>query len=189
MTCPRAFECSYGYCRPRWLPTRRSRKFGVLWRYAGRSQERWPTHCAGLRIDGNPVGDVSHASDFRWAVRLSVPPPLSGHGDPYRLPNQAHILVVPKMDGSSPVNVNPALRPDIGSDVASSKAPADAAPQPLLRSGRGFGISVLFAVAGQCTITPFTSRATAFGLHSLFAVRSCPHSRDAQGSNKKQPQT
>src|ERR1039458_4463017 len=48
-----------------------------------------------------------------------------------------------------------ALRPDIGSDVASSKAPADAAPQPRLRSGRGFGISVLFAVAGQCTITPF----------------------------------
>src|ERR1039457_640367 len=51
-----------------------------------------------------------------------------------------------------------ALRPDIGSDVASSKAPADAAPQPRLRSGRGFGISVLFAVAGQCTITPFFDR-------------------------------
>ena len=49
------------------MPARRSRKFGVLWRYAGRSQERWPTHCAGLRIYGNPVGDVSNASDFRWA--------------------------------------------------------------------------------------------------------------------------
>src|ERR1035437_1471977 len=34
---------------------------------------------------------------------------------PYRLPKQAHILVGPKMDGSSPVNVNPALRVIIGS--------------------------------------------------------------------------
>ena len=30
---------------------------------------------------------------------------------PYRLPKQAHILVVPQMDGSSHVNVNPALSP------------------------------------------------------------------------------
>jgi hypothetical protein len=40
---------------------------------AGRSQERWLTRSAGLRIYGNPVGDVSHASDFRSAVRWGLP--------------------------------------------------------------------------------------------------------------------
>src|ERR1019366_10822741 len=35
VTCPRAFECSYGYCRPRWMPARRSRKLDVLWRLRG----------------------------------------------------------------------------------------------------------------------------------------------------------
>jgi hypothetical protein len=148
------------------MPARRSRKFGVLWRYAGRSQERWPTHYAGLRIYGNPVGDVSHASEFRWAERCSLPDRVyhrhyPGAEMPYRLPKQAHILVVPKMDGSSHVNVNPALRPDrpdIGSDAANSKAPADAAShnpasvQPRIQTP---GIPVLFAVASQRTIRRF----------------------------------
>ena len=73
VTCPRAFECSYGYCHPRWMPARRSRKFGVLWirgEVAGavadtlcRSEDLWQSRC----------GDVSHASDFRWAERCGLP--------------------------------------------------------------------------------------------------------------------
>jgi hypothetical protein len=39
----------------------------------GRSQERWPTRSGGLRICGNPIEDVSHASNFRSALRCILP--------------------------------------------------------------------------------------------------------------------
>ena len=52
-----------------------------------------------------------------------------------------------------------ALRVNIGSDVAIARPPGDAAHHnPCLAFGpriQTLGISVLFVVAGQCTITPF----------------------------------
>ena len=38
------------------------------------AQERWPTRSGGLRICGNPIRDVSHASYFRSALRCILPP-------------------------------------------------------------------------------------------------------------------
>ena len=52
-----------------------------------------------------------------------------------------------------------ALRDNIGSDVAIARPPGDAAHHnPCLAFGpriQTLGISVLFVVAGQCTITPY----------------------------------
>ena len=42
-------------------------------RMDGRLQERRPARCGGLRICGNPIGDVSHASNFRSALRCYLP--------------------------------------------------------------------------------------------------------------------
>src|SRR6266404_6597970 len=39
----------------------------------GRSQERQPARCGGLRIYGNPERDISHASNFRSALRCVLP--------------------------------------------------------------------------------------------------------------------
>jgi hypothetical protein len=41
---------------------------------AGReAQELWPTRSGGLRICGNPMRDVSHASNFGSALRCILP--------------------------------------------------------------------------------------------------------------------
>jgi len=42
-------------------------------RMGRQAQELWPTRSGGLRICGNPIGDVSHASNFRSALRCGLP--------------------------------------------------------------------------------------------------------------------